>query len=77
MELSSDPKASIAAQQELDNLRRVFVSLDVDADGRLSEADITRVLAWLEYKQATAGRGRRHDLGIGRGLRPACQLGGV
>eukprot|EP00304_Pavlova_gyrans_P011148 CAMPEP_0206045186 /NCGR_PEP_ID=MMETSP1466-20131121/15214_1 /ASSEMBLY_ACC=CAM_ASM_001126 /TAXON_ID=44452 /ORGANISM="Pavlova gyrans, Strain CCMP608" /LENGTH=270 /DNA_ID=CAMNT_0053420115 /DNA_START=14 /DNA_END=828 /DNA_ORIENTATION=- len=49
MDFGSTPPAGIAAQQELENLRRVFVAMDVDCDGQISESDISRTLRTFSY----------------------------
>jgi len=41
---------AMATQQELENLRRVFVTMDANSDGRISERELALVLANLEYK---------------------------
>jgi Ca2+-binding EF-hand superfamily protein len=41
---------SIAAQKEIEALRKVFVTIDTDRDGRISEAELNKVLAKLDYR---------------------------
>jgi hypothetical protein len=43
-------RESVLAQQELESLRKVFIAMDHDGDGLISERDLAHVLAHLEYR---------------------------